>query len=57
MSVQSKVHEILLVQIQHEERLVATSELIPAPSRVTGCGEARGMGYRTETQVKGSRPE
>jgi hypothetical protein len=53
MSVQSKVHNIQLVQIQPEERLAATSELNPASSLVTGCGEAKGMGYLDATQVKG----
>jgi hypothetical protein len=46
-------HNIQLVQIQPEERLAATSELNPASSLVTGCGEARGMGYWAATQVKG----
>jgi hypothetical protein len=55
--VPSKVHNIQLVQIQPEERLAATSELNPASSLVTGCGEAKGMGYRAATQVKGFSPE
>ncbi|OYT61523.1 hypothetical protein B6U67_05730 [Methanosarcinales archaeon ex4484_138] len=42
-----------MMKIQPEERLAATSELNPAPSLVTGCGEARGMGYWAATQVKG----
>ena len=53
MSVPSKVHNIQLVEIQPEERLAATSELNPASCLVTGCGEARGMGYWAATQVKG----
>ena len=57
MSVPSKVHNIQLVKIQPEERLAATLELNPASSLVTGCGEARGMGYRAATQVKGLSPE
>ncbi len=57
MSVPSKIHNSQLVKIQPEERLAATSELNPAPSLVTGCGEARGMGYRAATQVKGLSPE
>jgi hypothetical protein len=55
--VPSKIHNILLVKIQLEERLAATSELNPASSLVTDCGEARGMGYGAATQVKGSRHE
>jgi hypothetical protein len=51
------MHIIQLVQIQPEERLAATSELNPASSLVTGCGEARGMGYWAATQVKGLSPE
>ncbi len=51
--VPSKVHNIQLVEIQPEERLAATSELNLASSLVTGCGEARGMGYWAATQVKG----
>jgi hypothetical protein len=57
MSVPSKVHDIQLVKIQPEERLATTSELNPASSLVTGCGEARGMGYWAATQVKGLSPE
>ena len=53
MSVPSKVHNSQLVKIQPEERLAATSELNLASSLVTGCGEARGMGYWAATQVKG----
>jgi len=41
------------VKIQPEERLAATSELNLASSLVTGCGEARRMGYWAATQVKG----
>ena len=52
MSVPSKVHNIQLVKIQPEERLAATSELNPASSLVTGCGEARGIGYWAATQVR-----
>jgi hypothetical protein len=47
------MHNIQLVKIQPEERLAATSELNPASCLVTGCGEARGMGYWAATQVKG----
>jgi len=50
--VPSKMHNIQLVQIQPEEMLAATSELNPASSLVTSCGEARGMGYWAATQVK-----
>ena len=46
-----------LVKVRPEERLATTSELNPAPSLVTGCGEARGMGYWAATQVKGLSPE
>ena len=47
------MHNIQLVKIQPGERLAATSELNLASSLVTGCGEARGMGYWAATQVKG----
>nr|QNO57946.1 hypothetical protein LHHCGPCL_00011 [Methanosarcinales archaeon ANME-1 ERB7] len=47
------MHNIQLVKIQPEERLAAPSELNPASSLVTGCGEARRMGYWAATQVKG----
>ena len=51
------MHNIPLVKIRPEERLAASSELNLAPSLVTGCGEAKGMGYRAATQVKGWSPE
>ena len=57
MSVPSKIHNIRLVKIQPEERLAATSEQNLASSLVTGCGEAKGMGYWAATQVKGFSPE
>jgi len=57
MSAPSKIHTSQLVQIQPEERLATTSELNLASSLVTGCGEARGMGYWAATQVKGLSPE
>ncbi len=41
------------MKIQPEERLATSSELNPASCLVTGCGEARGMGYWAATQVKG----
>ena len=47
------MHNIQLVKIQPEERLAASSELNLASCLVTGCGEARGMGYWAATQVKG----
>ena len=47
------MHNIQLVKIQPEERLAAPSERNPASCLVTGCGEARGMGYWAATQVKG----
>ncbi|RCV65121.1 hypothetical protein C5S53_05280 [Methanophagales archaeon] len=47
------MHIIQLVKIQPEERLAATSELNSASCLVTGCGEARGMGYWAAAQVKG----
>jgi hypothetical protein len=46
------MYNIQLVKIQPEERLAAPSELNPASCLVTGCGEARGMGYWAATQVK-----
>jgi hypothetical protein len=55
VSVPSKIRNIPLVQIRPEERLATTSELNPASCLVTGCGEARRMGYRAATQVKGLR--
>ena len=57
MSAPSKIHTIQLVKIRPEERLATTSELNPAPSLVTGCCEARGMGYWAATQVKVLSPE
>ncbi len=57
MNVPSKIHNIQLVQIQPEERLATTSELNLASCLVTGCGEAKGMGYWAATQVKGSSSE
>ena len=41
------------MKIRLEERLAATSELNLAPSPVTGCCEAKGMGYWAVTEVKG----
>ena len=41
------------MKIQLEERLATTSELNLAPSPVTGCCEAKGMGYWAVTEVKG----
>ena len=55
MSVPSKIHNIQLVQIRPEERLATTSELNPVSCLVTGGGEARRMGYRAATQLKGLR--
>ncbi len=57
MSAPSKTDTFQLVKIQPEERLAITSELNPAPGRVTGHREARGTGYRAATQVKGWSPE
>jgi hypothetical protein len=57
MSVPSKIHNSQLVKIQPEERLAATSELNLAFCLVTGCCEAKGMGYWAATQVKGLSPE
>ncbi|MDI6886491.1 MAG: hypothetical protein QMD22_09195 [archaeon] len=57
MSAPSKVHTIQLVKIQPGERLATTSEQNPASSLVTGCDEARGMGYWAATYVKGLSPE
>ena len=47
------MHNIRLVKIQPEERLASTSELNLASSRVTGCGEARGMGCWAARRVNG----
>ena len=55
MCVASKIHNILLVQLQPEERLAASPERNLASSLVTGCGEVWGMGYGAATQVKGFR--
>jgi len=57
MSGPSKIHTIPLVEIQPEERLAATSERNLASSLVTGCSEAKGMGYWAATQVNGFCPE
>jgi len=46
-----------MVKIQPEERLAPISELNLASSLVTGCSEAKGMGYWAATQVKGLSPE
>ena len=46
-----------MVKIQPEERLASTSELNLASSLVTGCSEAKGMGYWAAMQVKGLSPE
>jgi hypothetical protein len=57
MSAPSKAYTFQLVKIQSEERLATTSELNLAPSLVTSCREARGMGYWATTQVKGLSSE
>jgi hypothetical protein len=57
ISVPSKIHNIRLVKIQPEERLATTSELNFASCLVTGCDEARGMGYWAATQVKELSPK
>ena len=57
MGVPSKAHAVQLVKIQPGERLATTSELTLTPSLVTGCCEAKGMGYWAATQVKGLSPE
>nr|QNO47077.1 hypothetical protein ONOHIMFI_00003 [Methanosarcinales archaeon ANME-2c ERB4] len=58
MGAPSKIHTIQLVNIQPEERLATTSELNPSTQvLVTGCCEARGMGYWAATQVKVLSPE
>ena len=57
MSAPSKARTIQLVKVQPEERLATTSELNLAPSLVTGCCEAKGMGYWAATQVKGLSSE
>jgi len=51
VGVASKIHNILLVKIQPEERLAATSELNLASCLVTGCGESRVVGYWAATQA------
>ena len=57
MSAPSKAYAIQLVKIQPVERLATTSELNFAPSSVTNCREAKGMGYWAATQVKGLSSE
>jgi hypothetical protein len=47
------MHNIQLVKIQSEERLAVTSEQNLASRLVTGCGEARGMGYWAARRVNG----
>lgn len=56
MSAPGKAYVIQLVEIQPEVRVATTSELNPAPGGVTCHREARGMGYRATTQVKGLSP-
>jgi len=51
VSAPRKVCLVQPVRIRSERRLAAGSELNPAPGRVTGHREARGMGYRATTQV------
>ena len=57
MRAPSKAYTFQLVKIQPEERLATTSELNLAPSSVTNCREAKGMGYWAATQVKGLSSE
>ncbi len=57
MSAPSKTRDVQLVKIQPEKRLSATSKLNSAPSLVTNCREARGIGYWATTQVKGLSSE
>ena len=57
MGAPSKAYAVQLVKIQPEERLVAASELNFAPNSATNCREAKRMGYRAATQVKGLSPE
>ena len=57
MSAPSKACAIQSVKIRPEERLATTSELNLAPSSVTNCREAKGMGYWAATQVKVLSPE
>lgn len=57
MSAPRKVHAIQLVKIQPEERIAPASELNLAPSSVTNCREAKGMGCWAATQVKGLSSE
>lgn len=57
MCVANKIHNVLLVKVQPEERLATTSELNSLSSRVIGCGGVRGVGHRAVAQVKGFSPE
>ena len=57
MGAPRKARAIQLVKIQPAERLATTSELNLAPSSVTSCREAKGMGYWAATQVKGLSSE
>ena len=57
MSAPSEAYAIQLAKIQPEGRLATSSELNPAPGGVTCHREARRMGYRAATQVKGLSPE
>ncbi len=57
MSTLSEACAIQPVKIRPEERLATTSELNLAPSSVTNCREAKGMGYWAATQVKGLSSE
>ncbi len=57
MSAPSKTYTIQLVEIQSGKRLAIIPELNSAPDGVICHREARGMGYRATTQVKGLSPE
>jgi hypothetical protein len=57
MGAPREVCNIQLVKIQYEESLASASELNLTPDRVTCYREAKGMGYRATTQVKGLSSE
>ncbi|MFH0790110.1 MAG: hypothetical protein V2A64_00595 [Candidatus Omnitrophota bacterium] len=57
MSAPREVCNIQLVKIQPEESLASASERNFTPDRVTCYREAKGMGYRATTQVKGLSSE
>jgi hypothetical protein len=57
MSATGKVHDIRLAKVQPRDWLAATPEPNLYQSLVTGCCDARRMGYSSATQAKGLSPQ